>query len=144
LETDYINGYTSYEDLAASHGINPATLRKRAERGGWTAKRHELAATVTAQAQAKLTTQRVDELIALHNQALTIAKTVNNKITAMLASSDLSANDLRSIASAAKTALDLGKGSLEASPAPCKPCKCLMVFDSLDLDLNFDGLNLHG
>jgi hypothetical protein len=135
LETEFVNGFTSYEDLATTHGVHAPTLRKRAERGGWTAKRHELAATVTAHAQASLTSQRVDALSALHNQALSIAKTVNDKITAALASNDLTANELRTLTGAAKTALDLGKGTLEASPEPCKQT----TFNpfGFDLDLSF-------
>jgi hypothetical protein len=115
LETEFVNGFTSYEDLAIARGINPATLRKRGERGGWTDKRHVLAQSVTNQAQEKLTISRVDELAQFNSDSLDAAKAIRLNAAARLENDGLTPNELRSLAGALEAAQRIGRLALGAS-----------------------------
>lgn len=133
IETEFVNGFKTYEDLAKTHGINPATLRKRGERGAWTEKRHTLAQSVTAQAQEKLTLTRVDELAQFNNDTLEAAKAIRLNAANRLDNDELTPNELRSLAGALEAAQRIGRLALGSTTTNSEITANIPALEAKDL-----------
>jgi hypothetical protein len=114
ISIEFVSGVESYRALAHRHGLKEATVRQRASREGWQARRHELSQSVTAKAQDALTSQRVGELAKFNEDDLKIAKEIREKAQAMMGA-DLKPADLKALSGAVKDAQIVGRLALGAS-----------------------------
>jgi len=119
LKAEYVVGSMSLSDLARKYGIKPATVGKRAERGGWTAERRELSESVAAEAASRVVQTRASAITALNERDLAMAMALRAKAAKRLgrvtndpATPDANLKALTAIASIAEAAQRMARLAL--------------------------------
>jgi hypothetical protein len=122
IEVEYTTTAIEYDDLAAKHGVKPATLRQRASRGGWIEKRRTLSQKVTEQATVKAVKSRTQELSEYNDADIKVAKAIRTQIAkainrAQQSDKEVDPAKLRAMAGALESAQRVARLAMGATTA---------------------------
>lgn len=111
IKTEYINTQISTRDLAAKHSVSYATLRKRAEKEGWTQARKEQGRSVgakvaqkTAEAVSDLQADRITQLLSAGQKAACL---LSSRLDQMADDGKIKTYEIKAITEALKNVRDL-------------------------------------
>ena len=76
IEAEYITTETSYRKLAQKHGLNQATIAKKAKEEDWVGRRKQQAST----AQAKILEKDINQKVDRATRLMTVADKLLNKV----------------------------------------------------------------
>ncbi len=120
IEQEFILTPVSFKELSIRHGIKEGTMRARAHRFGWVAKRTDLTQRVTAKAAEAIADTRAEDLAKWNEQDIRLAQALRAQIAANLKAAQdakrrVLPNDLRALASTAETAQKIARLALNAT-----------------------------
>lgn len=117
IKLEYVAGGVTVAALAAKHGVKPGTLRKQVERGRWGVERIRFAQEAVAEATDAAKRERVEALSEFNRDNLGLARAIREQVETRLAEGvgEISASELRQLASAAEVAHRMGRLALGAS-----------------------------
>lgn len=114
VRTEFILSAIQLKDLAARHGLKPATVRKRASREDWTGARHAMSLEVTRRAGESIESRRVGEIETYCREDLALAISIRSMARDLLKNIDSPAK-LREVALTVALAQKIGRLALGAA-----------------------------
>lgn len=118
IKLEYVNSNLSLRELADRNGIKAAGVMARAAKEGWDNERKQKQAEVSKNAQEQLDVSRSEELAKFNEDDLRMARAIRGRAAQLLQASDnLTAGELRAVASSASEAQKIGRLALGAETA---------------------------